>query len=109
MALNPRTWYPIAVVASLVNVAAAGYAATTAEPWHTIIHATLAVAAGAWAQHLRTRSRAGSMERGAETEIATLRDEVGEVRRELNELHERMDFAERLLSRAREMERGPSP
>ena len=44
---------------------------------------------------------------GSEAEIATLRDEVGEVRRELAEVQERLDFAERLLSQAREVDRLP--
>ena len=44
---------------------------------------------------------------GSEAEIATLRDEVGEVRRELSELQERLDFAERLLSQARVVDRLP--
>jgi hypothetical protein len=53
------------------------------------------------------RLRAGVLDRGAETEIAGLRDDVGDLRRELSELQERMDFAERLLSQARDMERLP--
>jgi hypothetical protein len=51
--------------------------------------------------------RAGVLDRGAETEIAALRDEVGDLRRELSDVQERMDFAERLLSQAREVERLP--
>jgi hypothetical protein len=54
------------------------------------------------------RLRAGGLERGAEADITALRDEVGELRRELSELQERMDFAERLLSQARDQERLPS-
>jgi len=53
------------------------------------------------------RLRAGVLDRGAETEIAALRDDAGDLRRELSELQERMDFAERLLSQARDMERLP--
>jgi len=53
------------------------------------------------------RLRAGGLERGAEVEITALRDEVAELRRELSEVQERMDFAERLLSQAREPERLP--
>jgi uncharacterized caspase-like protein len=54
-----------------------------------------------------TRLRAGGADRAAEADIAALRDEVGELRRELSEVQERMDFAERLLSQAREQERLP--
>jgi hypothetical protein len=53
------------------------------------------------------RLRAGVLEKGAEVEITALRDEVGELRRELSDVQERMDFAERLLSQARELERLP--
>ena len=53
------------------------------------------------------RVRAGALDKGSEVEIAALRDEVGEVRRELGEVQERLDFAERLLSQAREVDRLP--
>jgi hypothetical protein len=53
------------------------------------------------------RLRANVPDTGTETEIAALRDDVGDLRRELSDLHERMDFAERLLSQARELERLP--
>lgn len=47
-----------------------------------------------------TRIRAGGGETGAE--INALRNEVSELRRELSEVQERLDFAERLLTKARE-------
>ena len=53
------------------------------------------------------RVHAGVLDKGSEVEIATLRDEVGEMRRELSEVQERLDFAERLLSQAREVDRLP--
>jgi hypothetical protein len=53
------------------------------------------------------RVNAGALGKGSEAEIAILRDEVGEVRRELGEVQERLDFAERLLSQAREVNRLP--
>lgn len=53
------------------------------------------------------RVRAGALDKGSDAEIAALRDEVGEVRRELGEVQERLDFAERLLSQAREGGRLP--
>lgn len=53
------------------------------------------------------RVRAGALDKGSEAELAALRDEVGEVRRELGEVQERLDFAERLLSQAREAGRLP--
>ena len=53
------------------------------------------------------RIRAGELGAGGEAELNTLRDEVGDLRRELGELQERMDFTERMLTQAREMERLP--
>lgn len=53
------------------------------------------------------RVTAGALGKGSEAEIAALRDEVGEVRRELAEVQQRLDFAERLLSQARETDRLP--
>jgi hypothetical protein len=53
------------------------------------------------------RVNAGMLEKGSEAEISMLRDEVGEVRRELSEVQERLDFAERLLGQAREVDRLP--
>ena len=51
--------------------------------------------------------RAGLLGKEGESELAALRDEVGDLRRELGEVQERMDFAERLLSQTRDMERLP--
>ena len=53
------------------------------------------------------RVHACVLDKGGEAEIATLRDEVSEMRRELGEVQERLDFAERLLSQAREVDRLP--
>ena len=39
------------------------------------------------------RLRAGVLDKGTEAEIAALRDEVGDLRRELSDVQERMDFA----------------
>src|SRR5262249_40204284 len=53
------------------------------------------------------RLRAGVLGKDSEAQIAAIRDEVGDLRRELNEVQERMEFAERLLSQSREPERLP--
>jgi hypothetical protein len=104
MTLNPRIWYPIAVVGSLVNVAGFAFAASSGEPWHAALHAGLAAGLAVWAQHLKAR-RTGELGSGSDAELANLRDDVGDLRREVSELQERMDFAERVLSQARDMER----
>lgn len=53
------------------------------------------------------RLQAGARDKGGEAEIAALRDEVGELRRELSDVHERLDFAERVLGQVREADRLP--
>lgn len=45
------------------------------------------------------RIRAGSLGDGAESELAQLRGDVDQLRSELGEVHERLDFTERLLAR----------
>ena len=54
-----------------------------------------------------TRIRAGVLGSGAEAELAALREEVDGLRQELGEVQERVDFAERLLTRSSEAERLP--
>lgn len=54
------------------------------------------------------RIRAGGGGESSAPEVASLREEVGELRRELSEVQERLDFTERLLTRAREEAPPPS-
>ena len=56
-----------------------------------------------------TRIRAGVLGGGAESELTALRDEVEGLRQELGEVQERVDFAERLLSRSGEADRLSRP
>jgi hypothetical protein len=53
------------------------------------------------------RLRAGGMDGETGAEIEALRQEVGELRRDLGDVQERLDFAERLLSQTRDPERLP--
>ena len=101
MTFKPAIWFPIAVVLSAVNVIAVGFAARDAEPVHAGIHAALAVAFGLWAQHLRRRSSGGE----TQADLQALEGEVDTLRLELAEAHERLDFAERVLSQQAETRR----
>jgi len=101
---KPAIWQPIAIVLSVINVVAAGFAAGQAEPLHATIHTALAVAFGVWAQRLGQSPRTGELQGRMET----LEFELGNVRRELGEVQERLDFAERMLAQVQDPRRvGP--
>ena len=111
MASKTRFWNSVLVVLSAANLVSVWFAARPGEPWHATTHAALALAFGLWAQRRmrleEARLRAGALGPGSEDDIAALQDEVGEVRRELGEVQERLDFAERMLTQAREVDRPP--
>jgi hypothetical protein len=111
VASKTRFWNAVLVLLSAGNLASVWFAAQSGEPWHATIHGALALGFGLWAQgRMRleeARWRAGMLETGSDGETAVLRDEVGDVRRELSEMQERLDFAERLLSQGREGDRPP--
>ena len=50
--------------------------------------------------------RAGLLDGQSAAAVTALREEMGEVRRELSEVQERLDFAERLLTSGRAQEHG---
>ena len=109
MALNPRFWFPIAIAGVVVNVF--GLLFALRQPvtsfWHAGIHVGLIAGFWAWAQQLKGRRQEAVLGGQLEAELGALHGEVAELRQELAELQERMDFAERLLSQARELERLP--
>jgi hypothetical protein len=111
VASKTRFWNAVLVLLSAGNLVSIWFAAQPGEPWHATIHGALALGFGLWAQgRMRleeARLREGALDKGSGVEIPALRDEVGEVRRELGEMQERLDFAERLLSQAREGDRLP--
>ena len=109
MAMNPRVWYPVAAILSAVNVAGVAFAVLPGEPWHATIHAALAVGFGVWAQALRLRRKSRRLEQGVTTGQLEMRDDVDQLRDEMAELQERLDFTERLLQQAREAERRRDP
>jgi hypothetical protein len=104
MTFKSPLWKPIAVVLSAINLVAVGVAAASTEPWHAAIHAALALAFGLWAQRLR------QIPPGIEgsDRLDALEGDVSDLRRELSETQERLDFAERVLAQGAESRRvGP--
>jgi len=107
MRFNPRIWTPIARVLTAVNVAAVYFAARDAEPVHAVLHAALGVAFLLWAERLRARAaRALYEDEVAQPEL--MAGEMDQVRNELAEMQERLDFAERMLAQRREADRVPN-
>lgn len=105
MALNPRIWFPIAVVASGLNLVGAAFYTGT----HAGMHAALAVGFGLWAQRLRERAASGGpqqVEAGTTQQLQegfeSLEAEVARLRQELSETQERVDFVERVLAQNKE-------
>jgi hypothetical protein len=101
MTFKSRFWHPAALVLSAVNLVGVGFAAGAAEPWHAGIHAALALAFWSWAQRLRQTAGGGAQL----PRFDALEVEVGELRRELGEAQERLDFTERMLAQALEARR----
>src|SRR5690349_5048243 len=96
MTFKPAIWRPIAAVLSVGNLVAVGFAAGSAEPWHATIHAGLAIAFAAWAQRL---GRAPAALPEPEGRLEDLAAELDQLRGELAEAQERLDFTERMLAR----------
>ena len=107
MTFKPAIWYPIAVALGAINLLAGGFAAGAAEPWHAAVHVALALAFGAWAHRLRQAPR-GSEPQDRLEALEALEFEVSNLRRELEETQERLDFAERLMAGPQRAPRGAS-
>lgn len=96
MALKPATWFPVALALSAMNLISIPF--YVSEPAHAAAHLMLATVCGVWASRLR-RSMAGKENRLESAEaIDALYGEVNDLRNELSELQERLDFTERLLA-----------
>ncbi|HKU62369.1 MAG TPA: hypothetical protein VJQ44_14180 [Gemmatimonadales bacterium] len=98
MTFKPTIWRPIAAVLSVVNLGAVGFAAGAAEPWHATLHAGLALAFAAWAQRLGRASGQPAVPESA-NRMEDLEAELEQLRGELAEAQERLDFTERVLAR----------
>jgi hypothetical protein len=104
MTFKSWIWQPTALGLTALNLVGVGMAAGAAEPWHAGIHAALALAFWSWSQRLRQAPR----ESGQLPQVEALELEVGELRRELGEAQERLDFTERMLAQGAEARRPDS-
>ena len=101
MTFRPALWRPIALTVTALNLAGAGFAIAGAEPVHASVHVALALAFGYWAHRLRGRGA-----RGEESpRLEQLEADFAELRGELGEAQERIDFIERVLAREAEPRR----
>jgi hypothetical protein len=98
MTFKPAIWRPISIALGALNLVGVGLAAGAAEPYHAGIHATLALAFGLWAQRLQQPPAESELQGGLEA----LELEMGNMRRELNDAQERLDFTERVLAQRQE-------
>ena len=102
MTFKPAIWRPIAIVLSVINLVAAAFAAGSAEPLHAGVHVALGLAFGVWAQRLSGQAPGESE---LQPRLEALEFEVSDLRRELSETQERLDFAERVLAQGQESRR----
>jgi hypothetical protein len=108
MNVKSPIWQPVAIGLSAINLVAVGFAAAGAEAWHAAVHAGVALGFGLWAQRLRQRPPVAGRVAESGERFDLLEAEVAELRRELTETQERMDFAERVLAQRPEPPRvGP--
>jgi hypothetical protein len=101
MTFKPHIWRPISIGLAAVNFLGMAMAAGSSEPTHATVHAALALAFAYWAQRLRPAT--GALEQ--EDRIDMLEAEIGNLRGELSDAAERLDFAERMLAQAAETRR----
>lgn len=107
-----RAWIPVAWLLSLGNLIAVWFAARPAEPWHATIHALLATLFALGARRLMARRRADAEYEHLQhttDQKEHLRQTIEGMQPRLQELEERVDFAERLLAKFRDSDRLGAP
>lgn len=101
MKFRSPAWRPVAYILSGLNVLGAGFALAGGEPMHAGAHVTVALAFGFWSERLRLRARRVE----SDVQLDEVEAVVGDLRAELAETQDRMDFVERLLARDPESHR----
>ena len=105
MTFKPAFWRPIAIILSIVNIAGVVQALGAGEPMHAAGHVIVGLGLAAWIRRLNERARETRGERIAgsdqQTQIEGLENDLDQLRRELTETQERLDFAERMMAQRR--------
>jgi len=107
-----RAWVPVAWLLSLGNLAAVWFAAQPGEPLHATIHALFAVLFALGARRLMARNQADARTEHSLDAIDQnehLLDTIDDLQPRLQELEERLDFAERLLTKYQRADRPDAP
>ncbi len=104
MEFSSRRWFPVAVVLGGLNLLAAGYYARMGGGLHPIVHLLLAVGFGLWAVRIRERPRSIAAN-DLPAHLDSVEDQLAELRHEMIETQERLDFAERMLAQRAEAQR----
>lgn len=112
MTFKPTTWFRIAAVLAVANLVGAGFAIGQAQLPHAAVHVVLALGFAGWAGWLRQRPGGRQVQPGPDADaldaIQALEADVSQLRQELSDTQERLDFAERMLARGAEARRmGP--
>ena len=97
MTFKPKLWYPIASILAVGNVVAVWFAAAPGEAFHATAHGALAAAFAFWAARLKARLPSASDPGALGVGTDTLALDVDDLRQQLAETQERLDFAERVL------------
>jgi len=104
----------IAIALSVVNIAGAGFAIASSEPWHAGAHISLALVFAFAATRLKAGASndVAGLQQQLDDQAAALEDAQAKLAlqsTQLAELQERVDFAERMLAQARDRTKlGPS-
>ena len=107
-----KTWRRLALLASAFNVAGAGFAIAAGEGWHAGIHVSLALGFGFASQRLGQIDRSAapnSVQSQVDAQAAALEEAqtlLALQAKQLTDLEERVDFAERMLAQARDKKLG---
>ena len=101
MTFKSRWWYPTALALAAINLVGGVVAAAQGEPMHAGVHGVFTFAFWEWAQRLRARR----LPTTPDDRMSAVEGEVSDLRSQVAELTERLDFAERILAKGKEEER----